>query len=350
MHSTTARLAFALSVVCLWSAAASAATLPGPPGKLVATVQAASMTLKWSPPTTGSAPTGYRLEAGSRPGATDFGVFDLGPVTSIGPVPVPPLTLHIRVRARNAAGVGAPSNEVVVSVACQVPPPPGNPQVTVTNVNQVTLRWSAPVTSPAAAPTGYKLSVGVTDFGNELGTYDLGNRTSIGPVAFPAGYYNLTLASYNACGPSAGKISVSVRVGSPPVHNPRWTVIEPFCCLSGDMSLSAQVDGRSLQSSNDACGERPPVPPFPGYVETTPGPKVVQFQQRTTGDANCSAYGYSGSIPAQFDPQSCYWVVQCGAQGVCPDVVRVIEHPLCEIPTSWDAVNDGCPDLGCGGF
>lgn len=342
-----------MAVLFAWmvtTSAASAATVPGPPGKLVATVKGASLTLKWSPPTSGAAPTGYRLEAGSRPGASDFGTFDVGPVTSIGPVPVPPLMLYIRVRARNGAGVGAPSNEVLVSVACQVPPPPGGPEVTVTNVNQVTLRWLAPITPPAAAPTGYMLSVGVTDFGNELGTYDMGNRTSLGPVAFPPGAYNLTLSSYNACGPSAVKISVGVKVGSPPVSNPRWTVIESFCCSSGDMSLTAQVDGRTLQSTNDACGDRPPVPSFPGYVETTPGPKVVQFQQRTTSDASCSYYGYSGSIPVQFNPQSCYWVVQCGQQGVCPDVVRVTEHPLCELPTTWDVVDDGCPSLGCGGF
>lgn len=95
----------------------SATALPGSPENLMATVSGSNVTFSWSPPSSGGAPTGYVLEAGSGQGLADIARLVLGPVTtfSTGPI-VPPGTYYVRVRAVNAAGTGFLSNGVVVVV------------------------------------------------------------------------------------------------------------------------------------------------------------------------------------------------------------------------------------------
>ena len=86
----------------------SATAFPGIPENLTATVSGSNISLSWSPPSSGGTPTGYVLEAGSGQGLADIARLTLGPVTtfSTGPI-VPPGTYYVRVRAVNAAGIGA---------------------------------------------------------------------------------------------------------------------------------------------------------------------------------------------------------------------------------------------------
>jgi hypothetical protein len=95
----------------------SSATFPGSPTNLTATVSGANVSLSWTAPTSGSAPTGYVVEAGSANGLADVARIPIGPGTtfSSGPV-VPPGTYYVRVRAVNGAGTGPLSNGVVVVV------------------------------------------------------------------------------------------------------------------------------------------------------------------------------------------------------------------------------------------
>jgi len=186
-----ARLALLVMLLAMaWSVrAAAATTLPGPPQSLVASVSLSSFTLSWRPPTSGGAPTGYRIEVGARSGASDLGAFDIGLVTSVGPVGAPPFTLFVRVRARNAAGVGAPSNEVQVGAQCGRPDPPTNLTASVNAAaGQVTFHWKTPATSGPKTPTSFRLAVGVTEGRYTLGSIEVpGNVTSYGPVAWPSG-------------------------------------------------------------------------------------------------------------------------------------------------------------------
>ena len=73
-----------------------------------------SGTLTWAPPTTGGPVTRYRLEAGSAPTRDDIATLDVG-ATSFSTL-VARGTYYVRVRGMNAAGDGAPSNEVVVAI------------------------------------------------------------------------------------------------------------------------------------------------------------------------------------------------------------------------------------------
>ncbi len=89
-------------------------TVPGPPGTLTFGVNGHMVTLAWTTPTTGGAPTGYVLEAGSRPGLADIVTM---PVTGLQlATPAAPGRYYVRVRAVNTAGQGPPSNEVRIDV------------------------------------------------------------------------------------------------------------------------------------------------------------------------------------------------------------------------------------------
>jgi len=87
------------------------------PMMLQPTVSGSTVTLNWVSP--GGDVTGYILEAGSSPGATDL-LNMMTPGTSFtGNAPVG--TFYVRVRAVNGCGTGLASNEVSVTVA-----PPGD--------------------------------------------------------------------------------------------------------------------------------------------------------------------------------------------------------------------------------
>jgi Tol biopolymer transport system component len=87
---------------------------PGPPGSLSATVAGRTVTLRWTAAT--GQPFSYIVEAGSMPGATDLAIVETGQAQTQLVAAAPPGRYFVRLRARNACGVGAASNEVVVDV------------------------------------------------------------------------------------------------------------------------------------------------------------------------------------------------------------------------------------------
>ena len=86
----------------------------GPPGSLAVTQIGNHVTLTWASPTTGGPVTRYRLEAGSAPTRADIASVDVG-ATSYTTLAARG-TYYVRVRGMNAAGAGAPSNEVVIAI------------------------------------------------------------------------------------------------------------------------------------------------------------------------------------------------------------------------------------------
>ena len=89
---------------------------PGAPTQLSASVAGRVLSLVWSPPTSGPAPSSYLVEVGSASGLVDIASIDSGSaVTSIGGS-VPPGTYFLRVRARAGGVTGPVSNEVAVVV------------------------------------------------------------------------------------------------------------------------------------------------------------------------------------------------------------------------------------------
>jgi hypothetical protein len=91
-------------------------TVPGAPNAptdLSAAGVGAAVDLRWAAPRGGTAATGYLIEVGSAPGLADLGRFPLGNVLRFSTV-APPGVYYVRVRALNARGPGAASNEIIV--------------------------------------------------------------------------------------------------------------------------------------------------------------------------------------------------------------------------------------------
>lgn len=112
---------FVLTALCLLSAAcgssSSSSGLPGAPGNFTATAVETSVTMNWSAPPTGGAPTSYMIESGSATGLSDVAHIPIkDAATSFSADKVGPGTYFVRVHAVNAAGSGPASNEVVLVV------------------------------------------------------------------------------------------------------------------------------------------------------------------------------------------------------------------------------------------
>ena len=91
-------------------------TAPETPTGLSATVAGTSVTLSWNAPTTGAPATSYVLEVGLSAGQVAITADTGSTATSVAFHHVAPGTYYVRLRARNAAGVSAASNEIVVVV------------------------------------------------------------------------------------------------------------------------------------------------------------------------------------------------------------------------------------------
>lgn len=87
---------------------------PGPPTLNPAVVASGHVTLTWTAPTTGGAPTSYLIVAAAAPGGAPIATL---PVSDLGiTVPAPSGTYYVRVHATNAVGASPASNEITVVV------------------------------------------------------------------------------------------------------------------------------------------------------------------------------------------------------------------------------------------
>jgi hypothetical protein len=88
---------------------------PGVPEHFTFSVSARTVALAWNAASTGNAPSTYVVEAGSGPTLANLLSTPVGAVTSV-VTTAPPGTYYVRVRAQNACGTSAPSNEQVIVV------------------------------------------------------------------------------------------------------------------------------------------------------------------------------------------------------------------------------------------
>lgn len=90
--------------------------VPEPPLNLRSSTIGATVTLRWDA-AAGPLPAAYALEVGSAPGLRDLAVAPLaGSMVSLTAPGVPAGTYYMRLRGSTAAGLGAPSNELAVTV------------------------------------------------------------------------------------------------------------------------------------------------------------------------------------------------------------------------------------------
>jgi hypothetical protein len=176
---------------------------PQAPTALQATVSEQNVTLGWTAPASGPAPTGYRLEAGSSAGRSDIAVFEMGPSLSAGVAGVPDGRYVVRVRGVANGAAGPPSNEVEVVVACAPTAPTGLVQSV--NWNTVTLSWS-----PSVGATGYVIEAGSSSGQANLLVAPVGLPPLV--TAAPPGTYFVRARARNACGMGAASAEVVVTV------------------------------------------------------------------------------------------------------------------------------------------
>jgi hypothetical protein len=212
----------------------------------------------------------YRVEAGVTPSIMLAG-YEMGPLTSFS-IQAPQGTYYLRVLARNASGVSAPSNVVGIVVQSTVTPPPPPTGLSV-SVNGSSVTFSAQL--PNVPLTGLLLVAGgAPGAAQAVVPLAVSGQNTVPNV--PPGVYYGRLVAVNAGGQSAPSNEVQIVVNA------------VTCTAPAVPTLSAQVNGMGVVLSWSA------VPGAVGYrltASTTPGgaPFLAQnLSSATTAVANPS--------------------------------------------------------------
>lgn len=185
---------------------------PLAPQSLLATVQGSAVTLRWSENAFGPTITGYRVLAGTASGLANIGVIPLAATARGLSVSAPAGTYFVRVAAVNAAGLGAASNEAVVTTGagvCTVPAAPTG-LVAASAPGVISVRWNT--AAAGAIPLTYVVAAGSVSGAADRGTFSVPPTTTAVGGAVPAGPYFVRVAAGNACGLSSPSAEVSTVV------------------------------------------------------------------------------------------------------------------------------------------
>ncbi len=175
-------------------------------------------------------PTNYVVEASLVPSGTVIATLPVA-ATSLTVPGVPIGVYYVRVRAVNAGGQSAPSNEVTVTVSGGCPAPPLPPQLIVRATGlAVTVSWSS---AGGCAPTSYVLIAGSAPTAGNIVQANMGAQTAVSAIA-PAGVYFIRVVGTNAFG-SASSEEMTARV----TVNAVTDTIQPFGAVSFDITLTS---------------------------------------------------------------------------------------------------------------
>jgi hypothetical protein len=136
----------------------------------------------------------------------------------------------VRVRAQNAAGTSAASNEstlVVGSTACtSAPGVPGGLTVT-SSGSTVMLAWGAP--GGVCTATSYVLHAGSSAGASDLAIANVGNTTAYTATGIGNGTYYIRVRAANAFGQSvnSNEVVLTVGGGTPSPGSTRWVGVSP---------------------------------------------------------------------------------------------------------------------------
>jgi pimeloyl-ACP methyl ester carboxylesterase len=186
---------------------------PGAPSGLTSSAGATTLSLAWNAPSYGGGVTSYVIEAGSRSRARDLANLDMGNAGTVFQArSVSAGTYYIRVRAKNARGLGPSSNEVVVTLGSSCTGAPSAPRSLTGTVSGTTvaLSWTAPA---SGTPTSYVVEAGFASNTSNLVVNDTGGTaTSLVASAVGPGTYYVRVKAKNACATSVASNEVVVTV------------------------------------------------------------------------------------------------------------------------------------------
>ncbi len=145
-------------ITTIYQGIAAETKVPDAPTNFTVAAVLSTVTLSWTPASTGGVAQRYIVDAGAAPGVYNLGSATYpASVTSTAIGNVPAGTYYLRVRAENALGRSVSSVERAVTVgACTPPGPPGTLSGSSTDT-LVNLRWSAPSSGVAQS---YRLLAG----------------------------------------------------------------------------------------------------------------------------------------------------------------------------------------------
>ena len=190
---------------------------PTAPGNLIASVNGTTVSFSW---TASPGASGYLLEAGSAPGASNLASLSLpGTTPSYVAFGVPPGVYHVRVRAIDGAGASGASNEVTVTVGspsagiagpCATAPDSPTRLRGEVEGTRVALFWEA-------AASGCPATSFMILAGSAPGTANLA-QVPVPSTAFsanaPDGIYFVSVAAVNGAGMSAPSGGIVVVVAA----------------------------------------------------------------------------------------------------------------------------------------
>jgi hypothetical protein len=186
--STPPRFAVSVAAVSLLAFAATAYAQSAPQN-LTGTVTGNTVTLTWSE---SSGATGYLVEAALTPGGLPVASLPVAGTTLTVPN-VPSGNYYVKVRATGAAGNGAASNEILVSVSSGCPGPPLPPALRVRSTGlQASASWTS---SGGCAPTSFTLFVGSAPGLSDITVVNAGAQLGLAATAPPGNYYARVLGT-----------------------------------------------------------------------------------------------------------------------------------------------------------
>jgi subtilisin-like proprotein convertase family protein len=184
-------------------------TTARPPTDLYASsIVGTVVTLRWTPPAAGAAPTQYVLEGGLAPGQV-LASFPTGSPYPVFTFVAPTGSFYARVHTLAGANRSAASNEIRLHV--NVPVPPSAPADLLSLVNGSTLNLAWRNTFAGGAPNRMALEV----TGAFTGSLPLTAGDAFGFAGVPGGTYTLRLYAVNAGGVSPPSNPVTVTFPGP---------------------------------------------------------------------------------------------------------------------------------------
>ena len=186
----------------------AAVTTPQPPtGLFASSIVGNTLTLRFTPPATGPAPTGFVLEGGVNAGET-LASIPTGSTAPLYTIDAPDGAFYVRMKTVTAAGTSGPSNEIRVFI--RVPEAPSAPTNLLATVSGSSLALAWRNTSGGGVPTAMVLDV-TGSFTGSL-PIPLGDGASFDGV--PSGTYTLALRAANSVGSSDASNAVTISIPS----------------------------------------------------------------------------------------------------------------------------------------
>lgn len=185
---------------------------PDAPTTLAASMSGTTLTLSWTPATTGSTPVSYAVHVGTAPGATTLPVQTTAG-TSVGITVTTGGTYYARVHAVNAYGASAASPEASITIAAPNPRPGAPTGLTASfSGRAITIAWTAPAMGDPV--TNYLLEVGSAPGLANLLVVPVGAGTTFGSGGVPDGTFWLRVRGSNASGVGPPSQDLGVVMGA----------------------------------------------------------------------------------------------------------------------------------------